>query len=270
MYFGADTEDPLATRAINETRGVVATYDGELINALYSSTCGGRTESVENIFEEKLPYLVSVSCEYKHPEPRTFTTSRVIADFQTAVLTVAGVSNYSDARRFLGVGGVGEPPSTATPELAQYLRETFYSGVKTRSDVEFLIEQGILPGAGAVNRDEVLYRLIDRKGAFEWQQGILISWDGQILMLAVGGKPTEFRLSPDAPIFFRMGEERTAMQEGELDRRRTCGFPRGERGRFKWPCTGATTSTLRRTAIPVSPSGRSTRRSRRSTPRSVH
>jgi stage II sporulation protein D len=85
--------------------------------------------------------------------------------------------------------------------------------VKTRSDVEFLIEQGILPGAGGVSRDEVLYRLIDRKGAFEWQQGILISWDRQILTLAVGGKPTRFRLSPDAPIFFRMGEERTAMQQ---------------------------------------------------------
>ena len=213
VYFGANTEDPLATRAINETRGVVATYHGELINALYSSTCGGRTESAENIFEEKQPYLVSVSCEYKHPEPRTFTTSRVIPDFQTAVLNVAGVSNYTGARRFLGIGGVGEPPSTATPELAQYLRETFYSAVKTRSDVEFLIEQGILPGAGGVNRDEVLYRLIDRKGAFEWQQGILISWDGQILTLALGGKPTEFRLSPDAPVFFRMGEELTAMQQ---------------------------------------------------------
>jgi peptidoglycan hydrolase-like amidase len=214
VYFGAGTEDPLATRAINETRGVVATHDGQLINALYSSTCGGRTESVENIFEEKLPYLVSVLCEYKHPEPRKFSTSRVISDFQSAVLTVAGVSDYSDARRFLGVGGEGEPPSTATPQLASYLRETFYSGVKTSSDVEFLVEQGILPGAGAVNRSEVLYRLIDRKGAFEWQQGILISWDGQLLTLAVGGTPTEFRLSPDAPIFFRMGEQRTAMQEG--------------------------------------------------------
>jgi stage II sporulation protein D len=213
VYFGADTEDPLATRAINETRGMVATYRGELINALYSSTCGGRTESAENIFEEKQPYLVSVACEYRHPEPRTFTTSRVIQDFQTAVLTVAGVSSYSDARRFLGVGGAGEPPSTAPPELARYLRETFYSGVKTRSDVEFLIEQGILPGAGGADRSEILYRLIDRKGAFEWQQGILVSWDGEVLTVAIGGKPTPFRISPEAPIFFRMGEEFTAVQQ---------------------------------------------------------
>lgn len=214
VYFGAGTEDPLATQAVNETRGVVATYNGQPINALYSSTCGGRTESVENIFDEKLPYLVSVYCQYKHPEPKPFTTTRAIGDFKSAVLAVAGVSNYSDARKFLGIGGSGEPPSNAAPQLAKYLRETFYSGVKTSSDQEFLIEQGILPGAGSVNRNEVLYRLIDKKGAFEWQQGILISWDGQILKLAIGGTPTEFRLSPDATIFFRVGEERTAMKEG--------------------------------------------------------
>src|SRR5215831_5132824 len=50
VYFGAGTEDPLATQAVTETRGVIATYDGKPINALYSSTCGGRTESSEGIF----------------------------------------------------------------------------------------------------------------------------------------------------------------------------------------------------------------------------
>ena len=72
VYFGAGTEDPLATQAVMETRGVVATYDGKPINALYSSTCGGRTEDAENIFNEKVPYLVSTSCEYKHPAPLPF------------------------------------------------------------------------------------------------------------------------------------------------------------------------------------------------------
>src|SRR5207344_1166778 len=59
VYFGSLTEDPLATQAITETRGLVATYDGKPINALYSSTCGGRTEDAENIFGQPVPYLVS-------------------------------------------------------------------------------------------------------------------------------------------------------------------------------------------------------------------
>ena len=213
VYFGAGTEDPLSTQAVNETRGVVATYNGQPINALYSSTCGGRTESSENIFGEKLPYLTSVMCVYKHPEPRPFTAKR-FPDYKTAVLSVAGVSNYSDLRRFLGVPGTGEPPSAVLPALAKYLRETFYPNVKPASDLDFLVEQDILPSSGAPNRNDVLYRVIDRKGAFEWQQGNLISWDGQTMTLGIAGKPTAFRLSPDAPIFFRMGEERTSMTQG--------------------------------------------------------
>jgi peptidoglycan hydrolase-like amidase len=213
VYFGAGTEDPLSSRAATETRGVVATYNGQPINALYSSTCGGRTESSENIFEEKLPYLVSVMCVYKHPEPRPFKAPS-FSDFKTTVLAVAGVSNYTELRRFLGIQGTGEPPSSSLVPLSKYLRENFYSGVKPLSDLDFLVEQDILPSTGTVNRNEVLYRMIERKGAFEWQQGVLVSWDGQMMTLTVNNKPTTFRLSPDAPIFFKMGEERTAMTEG--------------------------------------------------------
>ena len=101
VYFGALTEDPLATQAVIETRGVVATYEGKPINALYSSTCGGRTEDAEHIFTEKVPYLVSTSCEYKHPE-MAFATSRAIPDWKDGVLAVAGVKNFSEAARVHG------------------------------------------------------------------------------------------------------------------------------------------------------------------------
>jgi peptidoglycan hydrolase-like amidase len=215
VYMGAGTEDPLATRAVTETKGMIATYGDQPINALYSSTCGGRTESSENIFDEKLPYLVSVMCVYKHPQPKPFSSRRVIPEFKSAVLTVAGVSNYTQLRRFLGIQGMGEPPANSNlSQLAKYLRENFYPGVKTLSDLDFLVEQGILPRTGNVNRNDVLFRLIDKKGSFEWQQGVLVSFDGQTMRLNIGGTPTEFQLSPDAPIFFRSGEELTAMKQG--------------------------------------------------------
>lgn len=62
VYGGLTTEHPLSTRAVEETRGIVATYRGEAINALYTSTCGGRTEDVENIFNEATPYLRGREC----------------------------------------------------------------------------------------------------------------------------------------------------------------------------------------------------------------
>lgn len=62
VYGGLTTETSLTTRAVEETRGIVATYHGEPINALYTSTCGGRTEDVENIFNEAVPYLRAREC----------------------------------------------------------------------------------------------------------------------------------------------------------------------------------------------------------------
>ena len=52
VYFGANTEKALSDRAVEETRGIVATYDRELILALYSSTAGGYTESYHNAFSD--------------------------------------------------------------------------------------------------------------------------------------------------------------------------------------------------------------------------
>ena len=62
VYRGLASENPLSTRAVDETRGIIATYAGEPINALYTSTCGGRTEDSENIFNLALPYLRGREC----------------------------------------------------------------------------------------------------------------------------------------------------------------------------------------------------------------
>jgi stage II sporulation protein D len=67
VYRGLTSENPLSTRAVDETRGLVATYEGEPINALYTSTCGGRTESSENIFNQAVPYLRARECAAEGP-----------------------------------------------------------------------------------------------------------------------------------------------------------------------------------------------------------
>ena len=86
VYGGLSTEHPLSTRAVDETRGVVATYQGEPINALYTSTCGGRTEDAENIFGgEAAPYLRGRECALEgkaHFVPFTIKTSREPPDIR--------------------------------------------------------------------------------------------------------------------------------------------------------------------------------------------
>jgi peptidoglycan hydrolase-like amidase len=214
VYFGALTEDPLANQAVLDTRGIVATYDGKPINALYSSTCGGRTEDAENIFGERVPYLVSTSCEYKHPTPLPFASSRSVANWKDGVLVVARVASFADAARFMGLPDRGEPSSTEPAALAAFVRQTFYPSVAPSSDLSFVNEQGLLPAGGSLPTAELLFRLIDKKSAFEWQQGVLVAWDGRKMRLMVNGQPKDFAVSPDALIYQRIGDERVAMSQG--------------------------------------------------------
>ncbi|HYK43159.1 MAG TPA: SpoIID/LytB domain-containing protein [Thermoanaerobaculia bacterium] len=63
VYAGLSAEDPLSTAAVDATRGLALGYDGRFADALFISTCGGRTENVENVFgETPVPYLVGVEC----------------------------------------------------------------------------------------------------------------------------------------------------------------------------------------------------------------
>ena len=62
-YSGLSAEDPLSNGAVDSTRGLVLASGGTFADALFVSTCGGRTENVENVFiGEAAPYLVSVEC----------------------------------------------------------------------------------------------------------------------------------------------------------------------------------------------------------------
>ena len=66
FYKGMNAEHPLSSEAVEETRGEIATFKGKLINALYTSTCGGMTENVEDVFMgPALPYLRGIECVYE-------------------------------------------------------------------------------------------------------------------------------------------------------------------------------------------------------------
>jgi stage II sporulation protein D len=61
VYGGMNAEHPLSTRAVDETAGVVARYNGALIEALYSSTSGGYTADNEEVYNSApVPYLRGV------------------------------------------------------------------------------------------------------------------------------------------------------------------------------------------------------------------
>lgn len=64
VYKGVSWEKDSTTQAVNETNKQVLTYDGKIITAVYSASCGGRTEDVENVWGSPYPYLKSVEDPY--------------------------------------------------------------------------------------------------------------------------------------------------------------------------------------------------------------
>ena len=51
-------------KAVEETKGIVITYNGKLIDAKYHAVCGGSTENSENVLKNPVSYLRRVLCDY--------------------------------------------------------------------------------------------------------------------------------------------------------------------------------------------------------------
>jgi stage II sporulation protein D len=72
VYGGVAVEQGLTNRAVEDTAGEVLLFGGKIADALFTSTCGGRTENAEVVFPGyagTAPYLVSVACSGEAPLP---------------------------------------------------------------------------------------------------------------------------------------------------------------------------------------------------------
>lgn len=68
------------SEAVDGTRGIVIKYHGELINPLFHSTSGGKTENSEDVFLTSLPYLRSVVSLGEEASPKY--NSKIIIKFK--------------------------------------------------------------------------------------------------------------------------------------------------------------------------------------------
>lgn len=110
VYGGLSAERELTSQAVEQTRGIVASYKSDTgrlapIQALYTTNCGGRTENNEEVFGGKaLSYLRSVACvtDRQSLAGRDIVTTRTVEPLngtegrsiirEAALLTVLGFS----------------------------------------------------------------------------------------------------------------------------------------------------------------------------------
>lgn len=77
VYYGANSENPLSDKAVEETQGIFALYNKEPVLALYSSTGGGITEDYECVYGSgnsrynPKPFLKSVKDNNSVKTPKT-------------------------------------------------------------------------------------------------------------------------------------------------------------------------------------------------------
>ena len=63
VYGGVESEKEITNRAVDETRDLILTYNGQPAVTYYSAACGGHTENVKDVFPtngKDLPYLSGV------------------------------------------------------------------------------------------------------------------------------------------------------------------------------------------------------------------
>ncbi len=70
VYGGLDREQPQSNRAIDETKGMVAIYQGKPIDAVFFANSGGYTENSEYVFSSPTPYLKGVPSPGEEESPR--------------------------------------------------------------------------------------------------------------------------------------------------------------------------------------------------------
>ncbi|MGL5032688.1 MAG: SpoIID/LytB domain-containing protein [Microcystaceae cyanobacterium] len=88
VYFGLKETSPKADKAIAATKGLVLTYNNELVDALYSSTTGGVTAQFSDVWNgADRPYL------------------RIVIDSPQAVWNLAqnSLENEADFRKFISL-----------------------------------------------------------------------------------------------------------------------------------------------------------------------
>ena len=138
VYGGVGAEDKRTTRAVDATRGRVMFWDGQIIEAFYSSNAGGFTEHNENVWDmEPRPYLRARPDAPTSKVPKAWRDG--ISESELATFLNEGFEAYSKIA----------PVSSA--KLFRWTRE-----VEVQKPTEWLRDQG--HDIGAIRDVEILER----------------------------------------------------------------------------------------------------------------
>jgi len=148
--------------AVNSTKSQILTYDGKIIEPLFHSTSGGRTENSEDVFSTSVPYLRSVESPYENEAPKQHDSTKVsVTDFISKLNSVYGELNItpSNLKDKIQLGGTSEGGKIKTllidgteisgREIRSLfnLNSTNFSFIQTNNEIE-IVTTGYGHGVG--------------------------------------------------------------------------------------------------------------------------
>ncbi len=153
VYKGMGSESTNSNTAVDETKDMVITYNGQLIEAVYSASSGGQTEDASNVWNGA-PYLKSVEDKYesgkspKYNWTLTLTADEIsqkLKNYNIGNVTSIEVTKLSEAGRPIEVLVKG----TLEPNGRKFTKDgcrTFlglYSQwytITTNSDIDVMVD----------------------------------------------------------------------------------------------------------------------------------
>lgn len=131
------------TTAVLETTGEYLEYQGEIAEAFFFSTSTGKTENVEEVFSEKLPYLRSVDSSWDKEESPVYEVEKRFSlkefyqllglQYQDSLVVKITKTTSTGRIKELQINGTIFSGSTVYQKLA--LRSTFFEIKKIKNEV---------------------------------------------------------------------------------------------------------------------------------------
>jgi stage II sporulation protein D len=91
VYGGAGAESAISNQAVDETRGMVLLYDGQLALTYFHANSGGMTEEAKRVWSADVPYLKTVRDDYSTKAPGCLWKLSLNVDKIRAALNSKGV-----------------------------------------------------------------------------------------------------------------------------------------------------------------------------------
>lgn len=119
VYQGMQTETDSTRQAVEETKGMVLTYNGQIAETLYFASSGGATANSAHVWGNEVPYLTGVIDPYENPDEAT--------RYSWSVSLTAGEIKEILANRGVDIGEIQSVRAVSTDDHG-YVTELQFTG----------------------------------------------------------------------------------------------------------------------------------------------